>query len=120
MTVWTLLEYDDVVLKSSSLSCGDAHGIVCAKTTASPRQQKVDAFVTQEMFSLEQAEDAMSEELLCHPLVEIGNRHPLAGGIPPAPGAHGVNANLIPWTALGKVVCYLRSMQFFLPWAAES
>jgi hypothetical protein len=36
----------------------------------------------------------VTEELLRHPVVEIGHRHPLPGGIPSVPGTKGMNMRM--------------------------
>ena len=36
----------------------------------------------------------MPEELLCHPVVEIGHGHPLAGGTPAASGTKGMDMGM--------------------------
>lgn len=79
------------VLESLAFACRDANGIVCAESAPRPRKEQLDTLVTQKLLSFEQAEHAMTEELLYQSMVEIGHGHPLGGGVPTAPGTKGMD-----------------------------
>jgi hypothetical protein len=79
------------VLESFAFSSGDTDGIIGAETAPGPRQHKLDAFVADELTSLQQAQDAMAKQRLNAAMVEIGYGHPLTSGIPSASGTKSMD-----------------------------